>query len=147
MGPGPGRSDRVSRRPKHCWIISAESLGSYSLCIFSAEGSAGFRRRSAPELENRVRKCQLGSTQANKKEHEIEAVSRLQASTAWRQCLADRLGCALHLHPARKLRGYSRRVGFKGHRAAIMVTPSDMTGGATPTVPLVDGVLAETAPN
>lgn len=61
--------------------------------------------------------------------------------------LQMRLGCALHLHPARKLGGYSRRVGFKGHRAAIMVTPSDMTGGAAPTVPLVDGVLAETAPN
>ena len=97
-GPGCGRSDWVIRKSKLRLIISVQSSINYLLCIFSAEGSSGFRQGSASGFQSKVRKCHLCKLKLIRSNVKLKQLAICRRNTPFGNVLQMNLGCALKLH-------------------------------------------------
>lgn len=96
--PGGGRSDWVSRKSKLRLIISVQSSSNYLLCIFSAEGSSGFRQGSESGFQGKVRKCHLCKLKLIKSNMKLKQLAICRRKPPFGNVLHVSLGCALNLH-------------------------------------------------
>lgn len=96
--PGGGRSDWVSRKSKLRLIISVQSSSNYLLCIFSAEGSSGFRQGSESGFQGKVRKCHLCRLKLIRSNMKLKQLAICRRKPPFGNVLHVSLGCALNLH-------------------------------------------------
>ena len=97
-GPGGGRSDWVSHKSKLRLIISVQSSSNYLLCIFSAEGSSGFRQGSESGFQSKVRRCHLCKQKLIRNNVKLKQLAICRRKPPFGNVLQMSLGCALNLH-------------------------------------------------